>query len=125
MEKIIYNEENFPIGVDEVAKILGVKSATVSTWKSRKAMPPADALLNKGRTRLWSIKTIIDWANATGRNPMNISYEQAHFIVGVVEEKSSPQIARWEQLAENWEKYKDYNPFTEDNWDDLGKVDDK
>lgn len=128
--EVEYTYENYPIGVDEVAKILGVKSATVSTWRARKSMPPADALINRGRTRLWQIKTIIDWASSTGRNPMDITYKQAHYIVASSEHLSSPSVKRWEDLAENWDRTGDswrttYNPFAEDdtNWDDLGKTD--
>lgn len=124
-----YTIENYPIGVDEVAKILGVKPATVSTWRARKSMPPADALINRGRTRLWQIKTIIDWASSTGRNPMEITCKQAHYIVASSENLSSPKVKRWEDLAENWEfsenNWKNtYNPFDEDDtdWDDLGKT---
>lgn len=109
-----YNYENYPIGVDEVSKILGVKPATVSTWNARKSMPKPDAFLNKGRTRLWEIKTIIDWASSTGRNPMEITTKQAHYIVAVSDKSdATPSKDRYDRLMNNWDNFR----FNEGDWD--------
>lgn len=43
----------------EVAAYLGVKPATVSTYRMRGQMPAPDHKL--GRTQLWRPRTIIDW----------------------------------------------------------------
>lgn len=109
-----YDTENYPIGVDEVSKILGVKPATVSTWNARKSMPKPDAYLNKGRTRLWEIKTIIDWASATGRNPMDITTKQAHYIVAVSDKYDvPPSKERYDNLKSNWDNFR----FSTGDWD--------
>jgi len=119
-----YDNNNFPIGVDEVSRILGVKPATVSTWYGRKNMPQPDAYINRGRTRLWAVKTIIDWANATGRNPMDITNEQAVSIVMSKSPESAPTL-RHKRLKEQYERYLKEQGKTTDEWDnwDFGNYD--
>ena len=68
----MYNSNDLPLGVSEVAIVLSVKPDTVSSWQLRKIMPVPDAIINDGRTRLWRMETILDWASATGRNPKGI-----------------------------------------------------
>jgi hypothetical protein len=73
----MYSPELTPLGVSEVAKILKVKPDTVSSWQLRNNLPKPDWYINDMKTRIWTLKTIIDWANATGRNKENFSYENA------------------------------------------------
>tara|TARA_Y100000361_G_scaffold151289_1_gene168430 strand:+ start:41 stop:493 length:453 start_codon:yes stop_codon:yes gene_type:complete len=72
-----YHFEDYPLGVTEIAQVLGVKKATVSQWLQRNILPKPDASVNGGRTKIWKTKNIIDWANATGRNKKNNDYESA------------------------------------------------
>lgn len=72
----MYKPEDIPLGVSEVAIVLSVKPDTVSSWQIRKQMPIPDSLINDGRTRLWRMQTILDWASATGRNNANLNYIQ-------------------------------------------------
>jgi hypothetical protein len=46
----------------DVAEYLGLKPATVSTYRMRGQMPQPDQKL--GRTQLWRPRTIIDWRQA-------------------------------------------------------------
>ncbi len=73
----MYSPELTPLGVSEIAKILNVKPDTVSSWQLRNNLPKPDWYINDMKTRIWTLKTIIDWANATGRNKKNLSYENA------------------------------------------------
>ena len=73
----MYNAENTPLGVSEIAKILKVKPDTVSSWQLRNNLPKPDWYINDMKTRIWTLKTIIDWANATGRNKYKLSYQSA------------------------------------------------
>jgi len=73
----MYSPELTPLGVSEIAKILNVKPDTVSSWQLRNNLPQPDWYVNDMKTRIWTLKTIIDWANATGRNKKNLSYENA------------------------------------------------
>ena len=73
----MYSPELTPLGVSEIAKILNVKPDTVSSWQLRHNLPKPDWYINDMKTRIWTLKTIIDWANATGRNKKNLSYENA------------------------------------------------
>lgn len=43
----------------DVAKYLGVRTATVSSYHRRGQMPPADKKI--GRTQLWRPSTILTW----------------------------------------------------------------
>lgn len=98
---MVYKPEDFPVSVNEVAEILNVEPATVSTWKSRKLMPKVDALLNKGTTRVWRIQTIIEWANATGRNPQRLSIDQAfRSLIGETRTDNEDQNASsWDSIG--------------------------
>lgn len=71
-----YSEQDYPVGVSEIAEMLSVEPSTVSSWQARKRLPKPDAFINKGRNKLWKTKTIIDWANNTGRNKTRLNYEQ-------------------------------------------------
>ena len=62
-----YSQEQ-PVGVYEIALLLGVEPATVSSWRQRKRLPSPSGHLNKGRTPFWKQGEVIAWANATGRN---------------------------------------------------------
>ena len=63
-----YSFEDYPLGVNEIAEVLGV-------------MPATNASINKGRTKLWKNKTIIDWANSTGRNNNRKTYvDSGHYL---------------------------------------------
>jgi len=101
---MVYKAEDFPVSVNEVAEILNVEPATVSTWKSRKLMPKVDALLNKGTTRVWRIQTIIEWANATGRNPQRLTIDQA--FRGLIGETRTDNE---DQDVNNWDSIGSFN----------------
>ena len=68
----MYNADDHPLGVSEVAIVLSVKPDTVSSWQIRKIMPIPDALINDGRTRLWRVKTVLDWSSETSREQLSI-----------------------------------------------------
>ena len=63
-----YTDEEQPVGVFEIALLLGVEPATVSGWRLRKRLPAPEGHLNKGRTPFWKQGDILAWAAATGRN---------------------------------------------------------
>ena len=67
-----YSQDDQPVGVYEIALLLGVEPATVSSWRQRKRLPNPAGHLNKGRTG-----DVLAWANATGRNK-NINVEQTN-----------------------------------------------
>ena len=67
-----WNEEQEPIGINEIGSILNVSSGLVSTWKSRNLLPKADKYINAGRTPIWMKSTIVTWADATGKNKINL-----------------------------------------------------
>jgi hypothetical protein len=105
---MVYKPNEFPVSVNEVAEILDVEPATVSTWKSRKLMPKPDALLNKGTTRVWRIDTILEWANATGRNPKRLSVDKAYIrAVGGQIEGWNEEVVR--ELDDNWDSIGSFN----------------
>jgi len=72
-----WNEEQDPIGINEIGSILNVSSGLVSTWKSRNLLPKADKYINAGRTPIWMKSTIINWADATGKNKSNLILDNA------------------------------------------------
>ena len=45
---------------------------TVSSWQQRKQFPEPDGLVSGGQVRIWKRKSVIDWANATGRNKTGV-----------------------------------------------------
>ena len=63
-----YSQDDQPVGVYEIALMLGVAPATVSSWRQRKNLPEPAGHLNKGRTPFWKTGDVLAWANATGRN---------------------------------------------------------
>jgi len=64
--------EDQPLGVQEIAKELGYSRQTVSSWQQRKQFPEPDGLVSGGQVRIWKRKSVIDWANATGRNKTGV-----------------------------------------------------
>ena len=107
-DTMVYKPNEFPVGVNEVAEILNVEPATVSTWKSRKLMPKVDALLNKGTTRIWRIETILEWANATGRNLDKLTIEQAYIrAIGDNIESFNKETVR--DIDNNWDSIGSFN----------------
>ena len=57
--------------VNEVAELLNVKPNLISTWSHRNKMPEPDVLLNAGKTQVWLRDTIVQWANDTGKLPID------------------------------------------------------
>ena len=95
-----------PLGVNEIAEVLGVKPATVTQWQRRLLLPKPDASINKGRTKLWKCKTVIDWANATGRNLKENSYETASDKLTELQEKwgkVKPAVQMWNDNVGQWQ----------------------
>ncbi|OUW68846.1 MAG: hypothetical protein CBD62_01105 [Candidatus Pelagibacter sp. TMED202] len=72
-----YSQDDQPVGVYEIALLLGVEPATVSSWRQRKRLPNPAGHLNKGRTPFWKTGDVLAWANATGRNK-NINVQQTN-----------------------------------------------
>ena len=120
MDNTEYSFEDMPLGVNEIAEVLGVKPATVTQWQRRLLLPKPDASINKGRTKLWKCKTVIDWANATGRNLKDSSYETAQELLDVIQKKRknlevkaeywNKKLGQWEEAATvghfGWQEYK-------------------
>ncbi len=57
-----------PLGLVEVADLLGVKRSTADVWRVRGVLPEPDGMLS-GRWPYWWPATIRDFAIATGRVP--------------------------------------------------------
>ncbi len=63
-----------PVGVNEIAERLNVKTQTVSSWRNRAKgdriratpLPEPAAIITK--TPIWEWATILAWADATGRH---------------------------------------------------------
>ena len=103
----MYSPELTPLGVSEIAKILNVKPDTVSSWQLRHNLPQPDWYINDMKTRIWTLKTIIDWANATGRNKKNLSYENAKkSLLGL---EVAPAVTSNPMFIEDLGKYDDTN----------------
>lgn len=105
----MYQPQDLPLGVSEVAIVLSVKPDTVSSWQIRNIMPVPDTLINKGRTRLWRMETILDWASATGRNPKGIDSSEGASIL--------------QQYNTNGKKLEDFTSRAakfDDQWGNLG-----
>jgi len=62
-----WNEDDDPLSIYEVANLLNFKESTVSSWRQRHQMPKPDKMVSGGKTPLWKKKTILDWADGTGR----------------------------------------------------------
>jgi len=56
------------VGMNEIARRLGVPRATVDTWRHRGHLPEPDLVLGP-RQLLWAWRTIEAWARETGRLP--------------------------------------------------------
>tara|TARA_B100000287_G_scaffold435329_1_gene503112 strand:- start:3343 stop:3654 length:312 start_codon:yes stop_codon:yes gene_type:complete len=67
MNNSTWNEDDDPLSVYEVAKLLNFKESTVSSWRQRHQMPKPDKLVNGGKTALWKKSTILNWAKNTNR----------------------------------------------------------
>lgn len=109
-----YSIEDYPLGVNEIGEVLGVKPATVSQWQQRNVLPLPDASINKGRTKLWKTKTVIDWANATGRNNNSQNYEQT-------KEQAETSNKKWRarltgDKARQWEAWGEFNIPNDGTW---------
>ena len=105
----MFNPEDHPLGVSEVAIILSVKPDTVSSWQIRKMMPVPDALINDGRTRLWRTQTVLDWASATGRNEKGIDSSEAVSL-----------LAAYDNNGKNIDDFTSRASGFDDQWGDLG-----
>lgn len=107
-----YEHCDYPIGVNEIATLLDVKPSTVSQWGVRKNLPPVDALVGGGNTKLWRIDTILNWASSTGRNNRNIKdCEQAlSIVVQDMMKETKRELAgvnaRWDRLSDDWNNYR-------------------
>ena len=62
-------EAEKPLGVQDIADLLGYSRQTVSSWQQRKQFPTPDAEISGGQIRVWKKSSVISWANATGHNP--------------------------------------------------------
>tara|TARA_A100001201_G_scaffold95490_1_gene82669 strand:+ start:937 stop:1269 length:333 start_codon:yes stop_codon:yes gene_type:complete len=62
-----WNEDDDPVSIYEVSKMLNFKESTVSSWRQRHQMPKPDKMVSGGKTPLWKKKTILDWAKNTNR----------------------------------------------------------
>jgi|TARA_B100001094_G_scaffold30746_1_gene25570 predicted DNA-binding transcriptional regulator AlpA len=63
-----WSQNEQPLGVQEIAELLGYKKTTVSSWRQRKQFPVPDHTVANNTVGLWKKSTVINWANATGRN---------------------------------------------------------
>ena len=54
MNNSTWNEDDDPLSVYEVAKLLNFKESTVSSWRQRHQMPKPDKLVNNNFGSLWS-----------------------------------------------------------------------
>jgi uncharacterized protein YjcR len=67
-EPDLWSNSDQPLGVQEIADLLGYKKTTVSSWRQRRQFPVPDTEVANGTIGLWKRSTVINWANATGRN---------------------------------------------------------
>jgi hypothetical protein len=58
-------EPTDPVGMIEIAALLGVVEKTVHTWRFRQILPPADYASVNGNAA-WTWRTILEWAGRTG-----------------------------------------------------------
>jgi predicted DNA-binding transcriptional regulator AlpA len=63
-----WSQNEQPLCVQEIAELLGYKKTTVSSWRQRKQFPVPDHTVANNTVGLWKKSTVINWANATGRN---------------------------------------------------------
>lgn len=105
----MFKIEDLPVGVSEVSIILNVKPDTVSSWQLRNIMPTPDAYINKGRTRLWRVQTVIEWANATNRNKANIGCDDAWQMLGERKFTAESYYDKPEKFTDEWGSLGDYS----------------
>ena len=63
-----WSSKQSPLGVHEIADLLGCSRQSVSSWQVRKQFPEPDGVVGGGKVRLWKRESVVNWANATGRN---------------------------------------------------------
>ena len=84
MNNSTWNEDDDPLSVYEVAKLLNFKESTVSSWRQRHQMPEPDKLVNGGKDCFMK-KTILNWAKNTNRlrnmQENSFAYKQEDDIV--------------------------------------------
>ncbi len=121
-----YESCDYPVGVSEIAVLLDVKPATVSQWGVRKNLPPVDAVVNSGNTRLWRIDTILNWASATGRNNRELADCDSAIILVMKEMIDDTKSAinettqRWQTMAKQWNNYRTSYGAESYDFGDLG-----
>lgn len=54
-----------PVGIPEIASLLGYKRQTVDVWRSNRRLPEPDWMV--GGSPAWAWRTIREWAIKTGR----------------------------------------------------------
>lgn len=59
------NTDGIPVGLHEIAELLGVTRSTVDAWRSRGVLPAPEWTV--GGRPAWSRGTIERWARETGR----------------------------------------------------------
>ena len=116
MDNTEYSFEDMPLGVNEIAEVLGVKPATVTQWQRRFLLPKPDASINKGRTKLWKCKTVIDWANATGRNLKENSYETAKDLLTEIRAKRKKIQAETDYWTTKLGEWQDASSTSTGHW---------
>lgn len=57
--------EDDPVGIAEIAVLLGVERRTVDAWRYRRILPPPDFTV--GLRPAWERASIVRWAVETGR----------------------------------------------------------
>ncbi len=127
-----YEQCDYPIGVNEISILLGVKPSTVSQWGVRKNLPSPDALVGGGNTKLWRIESILNWASSTGRNNNDVKdCEQAlNVILADMMSMSEAQLtsARWDRLSDDWNSYRQnmgLETYSKDVYRNLGSYDEE
>jgi predicted DNA-binding transcriptional regulator AlpA len=61
--------DHMPVGIPEIAELLGVERPTVDKWLTRGLLPERDYPVPVGGRRPWKAGTIYRWAQKTGREP--------------------------------------------------------
>ena len=74
------------VGVLEIWPILGVKQRSPHQWKRRGKLPPADYPSVNG-TEAWEVRTILAWAEQTGRLEPKIVDDNGRVDVEASEER--------------------------------------
>lgn len=54
------------MGIAEIADRLGTTPERVAVWNNRGKLPPADGVINAGRTKVWRATTIAAWIQEEG-----------------------------------------------------------